>query len=254
MKFGVCTAIENIEIVQQSGCDYLEAGFGVIASLTHQEFLQKKALIDAADIKVEAMNSFLPGSFSLLVEYEKQQEALLGFIDIGMNRAKQLGTQVVVFGSGVARRMPEGMSWETAFGRLARFLAEAQQIADRYGIKIAVEPLNKGECNIINSVREGDMLALASGAKNAGALADLYHMALENEDMSGIIKAGKRMLHCHIANPAGRRYPMAAEEYDYAGFFNALRSVDYDARISVEAGTDNIAVDLPKAVELMRSI
>jgi D-psicose/D-tagatose/L-ribulose 3-epimerase len=55
-----------------------------------------------------------------------------------------------------------------------------------------------------------------------------------------------------MANPEGRVFPRNPKEYDYAGFFAALRTIGYDKRISVEASTKDLPTDAPSAIALLR--
>jgi sugar phosphate isomerase/epimerase len=47
-------------------------------------------------------------------------------------------------------------------------------------------------------------------------------------------QAGGALLHCHIASPGARRYPLPGDGADYSAFFGALRSIGYAGRVSVE--------------------
>ena len=42
------------------------------------------------------------------------------------------------------------------------------------------------------------------------------------------------------------------DEYDYAPFFAALRTIGYDKRISVEASTKDLGAEAPLAIALLR--
>jgi sugar phosphate isomerase/epimerase len=55
-----------------------------------------------------------------------------------------------------------------------------------------------------------------------------------------------------MANPTGRVFPLAWEEYDYAPFFATLRQAGYRRRISVEASTKDLAAEAPRAIALLR--
>jgi sugar phosphate isomerase/epimerase len=55
-----------------------------------------------------------------------------------------------------------------------------------------------------------------------------------------------------MANPQGRVFPLAWDEYEYAPFFAALRQIGYDKRISVEAAAKDFPVEAPKAIALLR--
>ena len=61
-----------------------------------------------------------------------------------------------------------------------------------------------------------------------------------------------RIAHVHFANPRGRVFPREASEYDYAGLFENLARTSHPGRISVEARTEDLAADGPKAVAFLR--
>ena len=54
----------------------------------------------------------------------------------------------------------------------------------------AIEPLNRQESNIVNSVAEGLALMRRVKRDEVQILADYYHMALESEDLSILRQAG----------------------------------------------------------------
>ena len=85
------------------------------------------------------------------VDYDKIKDYLLRAVD----RVSQLGTEVIVFGSGGARKVPEDFSKQIAWEQLVEFLNMASRIVKPYGITIVIEPLPLRSCNIINNVQEG---------------------------------------------------------------------------------------------------
>src|SRR5262249_60070347 len=115
------------------------------------------------------------------------------------------------------------------FGR--RMAAEARS----HGITIAVEPLRRQETNIINTAAEGLALVNAIDVPNFQLMIDFYHLASEREDPAIVLTARDHLVHLHMANPQGRAFPLAWDEYDYAPFFARLREIGYNRRISVEA-------------------
>ena len=42
MKFGICTSIENINLLAEMGFDYIECGVSKLASLSEEEFASWK--------------------------------------------------------------------------------------------------------------------------------------------------------------------------------------------------------------------
>src|SRR5262249_11510739 len=81
---------------------------------------------------------------------------------------------------------------------------------------------------------------------------DFYHLSSEHEDPSIVSRAKDRLRHLHMANPTGRVFPLAWEEFDYRPFFAQLRQAGYNRRISVEASTKDLTADAPRAIALLR--
>jgi sugar phosphate isomerase/epimerase len=156
------------------------------------------------------------------------------YLEKGFARAEKLYVKVQGFGCAAARNCPDGWPKGKALSQLDQFLGMAAALAAKHGIYVAVEGLNSGECNLINTVSEAAVLARLTHAFNVGVMADWYHMALDKEDRTGIVEEKKMLLHCHIANPAGRRFPLPGDGADYALFSEGLKKIKYAGRVSVE--------------------
>jgi sugar phosphate isomerase/epimerase len=169
-----------------------------------------------------------------------------------LTRLATLGTEIVVFGSGGSRRVPEGFPREDAVRQLVDFGRRVAREARANGITIAIEPLRTQETNIINTAAEGLDLVNAIGDPNFQLMIDFYHLASEHEDPAIVLKARDHIRHLHMANPQGRVFPQAWDEFDYAPFFANLRAIGYDKRISVEASTTDLETQGPRAVALLR--
>jgi len=156
-----------------------------------------------------------------------------------------------VFGSGGSRRVPEGFERRQASEQLAGHLARWGPIAAEAGVILVIEPLNKGETNIINTVDEGAELARRVGHPNVRLLADTYHMATDGDPPEAIRRAGELIAHVHCAEAAGR-VPVGFGGEDHRPYFRALKDIGYDGRVSIEASFDDLAAQLPAAVAKLR--
>jgi len=259
MKFGVCigTDIERVKTAAACGYDYVETSFAAMTQLSDEDFLAFRDALKDNGISCETANGFLPGTLKVTGD-SVDCEALSAFIEKGMQRAKELGIEVVVFGSGAARSLDENTSFRKGFAQITEFLKNiAGPIAAKYGISIAIEPLRMAESNIINRVKEGVMLASASGCDNVGGLGDLFHMVVGGDTAEDIRALRGSLLHTHISNPAfeprTRWYPLDADEYDYKGFIEAVEYAGCP-RCSIEAGCDDFAATAPITLKVLRSL
>jgi sugar phosphate isomerase/epimerase len=251
VQVGVCTPLKDIEAARTAGFEYLELGTSEIAALSDADFESALARIKTLGLPVPVTNLFLPAALKVTGPAIDRDEQMR-YIRRAFARLSRLGTGLVVFGSGGARRVPDGFSKDDAFSQLVEFGRRAAAEARTQNITIAVEPLRRQETNIVNSAAEGLQLVTAIDHPNFQLMIDFYHLASEREDPAIVLQSRQHLRHLHMANPQGRVYPLAWDEYDYAPFFANLRSIGYDKRISIEASTRDFAHDAPRAISLMR--
>jgi sugar phosphate isomerase/epimerase len=151
------------------------------------------------------------------------------------SRAQKAGMKILVFGSGGARNVPEGFDRERAQTQIVAFCKMAAELCGRAGITLVAEPLNKGECNIINTVGEAMTYVKAVNHRNFQCLVDSYHFWLENEPLEALQAAMGSIRHVHVADKDGRVPPGESGTADYRPFFQVLKRAKYQGAISVEA-------------------
>lgn len=251
MRFGICTAIDNIEKVEKMGFDYLEANASGIAALSEEEFQKTLELVKNAKIGCECFNVLFPKTISV-VGPDKNAEEMEKYLHGVFSRIQKLGGTIVVFGSGKCRSFPEGMDFDEAFRQLVDSFRLVGKIAAEYGITIVIEPLNRAESNLINSVAEGALLRAILDMPSVQLLADGYHMFLEDEKLSDISRV-RKLAHTHIAVREGRGYPLAEDE-DLKGFFAQLKAIGYEDRISIEGSTKDFDEEAPKALAVLKKL
>ena len=123
--------------------------------------------------------------------------------------------------------------------------------AEKYGVIVAIEPLQASETNFINTVAEGAEMARQAGSPNICVIADFYHMAREGEPAEDIVAAADKLVHCHIAECANRTAP-GVDGDDFTPYFKALKQIKYQGRISLECRWGDVNAQLPVAVQVMK--
>lgn len=252
MRFGCCAGLDRMQAVQDAGYDYIELPVATVkAESPDIEFEPVRDRILDFDIVAEAWNCLLPGDIRVTGP-EVDSYRIERFLRTAFARIEELGGEVVVFGSGGARRVPEGFSLENAREQLIEFVTLAGKIAGIHGIEIAVEPLNPKETNIINSVAEGIELVREADHPFVKVLADLYHMEETGEPVSVVVEAGNDLVHTHTAD-TGRLYP-GSGTYPNREFLEALRSIGYNDRMSVECRFEDFESECARALEFLRGL
>lgn len=266
MKYGCClnmnarddTGIgwEDIPVIKEAGFDYVELPLAEVMNLSHDGVEKLRKSLEKAGIPCEACNNFYPGDLRLTGE-NTDWEKISQYTARALERAEYLGAQIVVFGSGTAKRIPDGFPEEQGYEQIVKLLRMVGNEARKHSVVVAVEPLRKAECNIINTFEEGCRLSDDVGCENVKNLVDLYHLAVEKEPVSHIGDLGmKKLVHVHIANPQGRLFPKPDDPCLplYEEMADEFRKIRYNGRVSCEAYTENIQRDAKLTKEILIKI
>ncbi len=253
VKIGRCTGIAGLEETKAAGFDYAELGVSTIARLSDAEYAEALARHQAVGLPTPAANGFLPAEVRVTGP-DADPEKQLQYVRTAFDRMARLGVKVIVFGSAGARNVPDGFPREQAWKQLVEFGKRIAPEAQARGLVVSVEPLRHQESNIINTAGEGLKLVKEVAHPNFQLMVDFYHLATEQEDPDILLTARDHIRHFHFANPNDRVFPLDASEYDYAKFFENIRTIGFHGGLSVEARPRNgIAADGPRTVAFLRA-
>ncbi len=249
LELGICTGVDRHGLVKNAGFTFIEEGVRsfLVPAEPETAFSEKLEKAKASSLPVIACNSFLPGNMKS-VGPDPAFSEILQFAETAFKRAKASGVKIIVFGSGGSRGIPEGFSKEEATRQFIELCKQMGPVAAKYGTVVVIEPLNKKECNFINSVAEGGEIVKAVDHPNIRLLADLYHMKMDGEGPDNIIKYGKLLRHVHIAEKEGRSAPGTHGE-DFTAYFDALKKVRYKGAISIECKWEDMEKQAPVALQ-----
>lgn len=254
-RIGVCTSLEKAPMVKAAGGAYVETGISsfCIPERSAEEFASHLEKVHQCCLPVSSANGFFPGDIKL-VGPDADHDRVLHYTETAMQRAAEVGITKAVLGSGNARKVPEGFSFEEARQQFINLCKQLAPIAQKYGVTIVLEPLQSEETNFINTVAEGLEIVKAVGHPNFCILADLFHMAREKESPESIVKAGKLLRHVHIAEVA-QRTPPGTNGDDFTPYLLALKKIKYKGNISIECGWKNFDQQVgPAIAELQQQI
>ncbi len=254
MQFGVCGDMSVAAIAAQASYDYAE--WSVPALLKPRESEDAfRATLDAlsgASLPYPVLNCFVPGDLKITGP-GVDVSALRDYVSTSMVRAEAAGVEVIVFGSGGARRVPDGFDARAAYDQLVAFCQMVGPLAHDHGVTVAVEPLNTAECNALTTVDACACLVHDVAHPGIRLLVDAYHLMRDGDSYESIVTHGRLLAHVHIATIPNRLAP-DAEDCDFTAFFNALAKAQYTGRISIEGNIPNPQAELPAALALMRRL
>jgi D-psicose/D-tagatose/L-ribulose 3-epimerase len=251
VKIGMCAPIDKAAVVAAMGFDYLEPIVFPLAALDEGAFSALVEHVHVLPIHCAAFNMFFPRDM-MIVGPKADAKRTATYVARAVSRVAALGAEVLVVGSGASRMVPPGWDAERGMMQFVDTLRCVGTEAAKHGIIAVIEPLNTRESNIVNSVAEGQRLAIRVGHPSVKLLADFYHMRLESEDMENILRAGTMLRHAHIANSDGRRFPRERSEDRYDDFFAALKAIGYQGMLSAEPMSGDLESEAPGSLALFR--
>lgn len=251
MRVGCCTDITNSSIAKKAGFDFLECTVVSLVPANDEDFQNILKSYQQSHLPVEVCNIFLPGQLKIVGD-SVDHDAVESYVKTALSRVKQIGAKKVVFGSGGARSLPEAFPRDTGEEQIIQFLDMVSDYAEPLGITIVIEPLNKKESNMINSVPEAMSFAKKVNRKPIQILADFYHMDEEREPIDNIIAAKDMIKHIHVAD-TGRLAP-GTGNYPYQEFVQCLAEANYTDQVSIECNWTNFDTEIFQARQFLTNL
>ena len=234
MRFGMCCKPDQLAAVKAAGFDYAELALSALVAMDDTVFSAFCENVANVGLPIETTNCFFPSNIPLVGE-NANIDRITDYAKTALARAHTLGVEIAVLGSGAARKTPNGFSPAVARDQFKQVLTVCGDIAAQHGIRIALEPLNAGETDLINTVAQGLELCHEVDHPQVGCLVDFYHAFMSGESLDAVQTAGNRLIHAHIARPnRDRGVPTAEDMPTVHRWAQALRTCGYAARLSFE--------------------
>ena len=169
--------------------------------------------------------------------------------------AAELGSPVVCgpMYSAVGKEHIEDESARRAeWDRSVSGIREMAQYAKSKNVKLALEPLNRFETDMINIVAQGLEFIDQTGMDNVGLHLDTFHMHLEEKNSGDAIRlANKKVFHVHACEN-DRGVPGTGQVH-WDAVAQALKDVNYDGPVVIESFTSQLK-EIARAVCIWREI
>ncbi|MGW7094674.1 sugar phosphate isomerase/epimerase family protein [Streptomyces sp. NPDC054874] len=136
-----------------------------------------------------------------------------------------------------------GRTWRSTDGERARLVEEfrsgltpvAEHARDN-AVVLAVEPLNRYETSVFNTVAQTRDAIAPLPEDAVGIALDTYHQNIEERSLPAAVHAAAGRI-AHVQVCANDRGAPGADHLDWPGFLNALRQAGYHGPLCVESFT-----------------
>jgi sugar phosphate isomerase/epimerase len=243
MKFGVSVSTFSTKFGPIMFPGNLDRDIKTIADLGYQEIdlfikfagepgLQKTlAIIKQTGISIgiiAAVSAFVEDGLFLSSPDRDVRNELLSRMKDQISLASEVGANVPV---GTIRGSEGGKDREKW---LAESLIILHEHASNQGVKILLEPVNRYETQLINSVPDALTFIEEYQLPKFNLLVDVFHMNIEDKSiLDSLILAGNRIGHVHFAD-SNRRVP-GLGHLNWDAIMTTLLDIGYNSYCSFEA-------------------
>ncbi len=123
-------------------------------------------------------------------------------------------------------------------GELTAALAPVAEHAAACGVRLGIEPLNRYETSVVNTVAQGLEMVADLPAEAVGLALDAYHLNIEEQDPPAAVRAAGaagRLVHVQVC--ANDRGAPGADHMDWPALRDALAAAGYDGPLCIESFT-----------------
>jgi len=262
MKFGVSSFVWvspcTTEAVKELAPKVKSTGFDIL-----EIACENPALLDIQTIKKEViqnqLSAIICGVFgpdrnicSSDPEIRKNaRKYILWLID----SAAQLGSPVIcgpMYSSVGKTHLEDNEARKKEWDLSVSGIREMADYAGEKNIKLAFEPLNRFETDMINTVSQGLKFIHDVGRENVGFHLDTFHMHLEEKSSPDAIRlAGDKIFHFHACEN-DRGVPGTGQVH-WKEIAQALKGVNYQGLVVIESFTSQVK-EIARAVNIWREI
>jgi hydroxypyruvate isomerase len=170
------------------------------------------ASIEDAGVQLVGLNFFagdMPGGDRGIVSWPGRRSEFLENVALTTTIGERLGCEAfnALYGNRIDDVAPAAQD-----DLAAENLGVAARAAARCGATVLVEPVSGAERYPLKTAADAlavvDRVRTETGARGIGLLADLYHLAVNGDDVDAVIaQHGRRVAHVQIADAPGRGEP-----------------------------------------------
>jgi hydroxypyruvate isomerase len=231
--------LERPAAAKEAGFDAVEFWWPFATAVPSDDAAERfiRSVADAG-VGLVGLNFFagdMPGGDRGLVSWPARSGEFRDNVEVAIGIGERLGCRAfnALYGNRV-----EGADPAAQDDLAVENLAIAGQAAARIGGTVLVEPVSGAPRYPLRTAADAvgaiDRVAAETGVGDLGFLCDLYHLAVNGDDLDQVIAAyGDRVAHVQIADAPGRHEP-GSGTLDLDRYLGALAAAGYNGWVGLE--------------------
>lgn len=207
-------------------------GIQIMGEPRKYDWKQVRGLLDKNNMQCFGSVSIMVAGRDLIHADPYYREMTIAYLKECLDMVHALGGNIFTLVPSEVGKIVAMSDPETEWGWAVEGIKQVAGHAEKLGIRIGLEPLNRFETNFLNRHDQGLRLAADVGG-NVGICLDAFHINIEESDpYQAILNAGSNLVDFHVAD--NNRFPPGGGNLDWAKLISTLKQAGYDKQLTVE--------------------
>jgi sugar phosphate isomerase/epimerase len=191
-----------------------------------------RALLERYGIRCWGAVTLTLGERNLAAKDPAQRARSVQYVKSVVQMVADLRGQIVTIVPATVGKVIPDSTPENEWAWVRDGLKEVYELAERLGVRMAIEPLNRFETYFINRADQALAMADAVGP-NCGVCLDAFHLNIEEADLLAAIRLGGTRIHdFHVAD--NNRLAPGQGALDWTAIVQTLKAVGYSGALTAE--------------------
>ena len=164
---------------------------------------------------------------------KKIREQTIVYLFKCIDYAYLVGAKLVIVVPTAVSKLAPSISKKEDWKNSVKAVQEVAKYAEKKDILLAIEPINRYETYLVNSVQDALYYAREVNSTHVKIMADTFHMNIEERDIPEAIRiAGSNLINVHIAD--SNRCSVGRGHINFKALIKALKEINYQYALTLE--------------------
>lgn len=164
---------------------------------------------------------------------KKIREQTIAYLIKCIDYAKFISAKLVIVVPAAVSKLAPSLSKKEDWKNSVKAVQEVAKYAEKKDILLAIEPINRYETYLVNSVQDALGYAREVNSSHVKVMADTFHMNIEERDIPEAIRiAGNNLINVHIAD--SNRCSVGRGHINFKALIKALKGINYKYALTLE--------------------
>jgi len=164
---------------------------------------------------------------------KKIKEQTIAYLIKCIDYAQVMGAKLVIVVPAAVSKLTPSLSKKEDWKNSVKAVQEVAKYAEKKDILLAIEPINRYETYLVNSIQDALYYAREVNSSHVKIMADTFHMNIEERDIPEAIRiAGNNLINVHIAD--SNRCSVGRGHINFKALIKALKEINYQYALTLE--------------------